>query len=93
MLSKCCVVRSVNNRNLISVPFQPDPPSSNNGFHIALFNAQSVCSAEKREEISTFVSDNQIDVLFIMEIWLNPHGDEATVADLAPSTVHVRGAI
>ena len=57
--------RSDNHRHtdLISVSLQPDSQSSNAGFRIALFNAKSVGSSEKRAEISTFVSDNGIDLL------------------------------
>ena len=55
------------------------------GFRIALFNAQSVGSSEKRAEISTFVTDTRIDLFFITETWLNHRGDEAKIAELAPS--------
>ena len=67
-------------RDLISVSLQPDSQSSNTGFRIALFNAQSVGSSEKHAKISTFVSDNGIDLLFITATWLNPRGDEAKIA-------------
>ena len=77
-------------RDLISVSLQPDSQSSNAGFRIALFNAQSVGSSEKREEISTFVSDSGIDLLFITETWLNPRGDEAKIAEFAPSGYSAR---
>ena len=78
--------RSDNRRHmdLISVSLQPDSQSSNTGFRIALFNAQSVGSSEKCAEISTFVSDNGIDLLVITETWMNPRGDETKIADLAP---------
>ena len=77
-------------RDLISVSLQPDSQSFNAGFRTALFNAQSVGSSEKRAEISTYVSDNGIDLLFITETWLNPRGDEAKIADLAPSGYSAR---
>ena len=77
-------------RDLIYVSLQPDSQSFNAGFRTVLFNAQSVGSSEKRAEISTFVSDNGIDLLFITETWLNPRGDEANIADLAPSGYSAR---
>ena len=79
-------------RDLISVSLQPDSQSFNADFRTALFNAQSVGSSEKRAEISTFVSDNGIDMLFITETWLNPRGDEAKIADLAPSGYSARSS-
>ena len=60
------------------------------GFRIALFNAQSVGSSEKRAEISTFVTDTRIDLFFITETWLNYRGDEAKIAELAPSGYSAR---
>ena len=69
---------------------QPDSQPTNTGFRIALFNAQSVGSSEKRAEISTFVTDTRIDLLFITETWLNPRGDEAKIAELAPSGYSAR---
>ena len=77
-------------RNLISVSLQPDAQPANTGFRIALFNAQSVGSSEKRADISTFVTDTRIDLLFITETWLNPRGDEAKIAELAPSGYSAR---
>ena len=78
-------------RNLISVSLQPDvQPTNTTGFRIALFNAQSVGSSEKRADISTFVTDNRIALFFITETWLNHRGDEAKIAELAPSGYSAR---
>ena len=53
-------------RNLIYLSLQPDiQPTNTTGFRIALFNAQSVGSSEKRAEISTFVTDTRTDLFFI----------------------------
>ena len=83
--SNCTAGRRSDNtrhRNLISVSLQPDvqPTNTTTGFRIALFNAQSVGSSEKRAEISTFVTDTRIDLFFITETWLNHRGDEAKIA-------------
>ena len=51
---------------------------------------QSVGSSEKRAEISTFVTDTRIDLFFITETWLNHRGDEANIAELAPSGYSAR---
>ena len=41
--------------------------------------------ASKRFEIATFVEDNAVDVMFVTETWFSAHGDEAKIAELAPS--------
>ena len=50
---------------------------------MALFNACSVGTPEKKTEIADFISDHCVDVLFITETWLRQAGDEANCADLA----------
>ena len=82
--------------SLLPVPLQPSstvtpslrPSSDTNGFSVVSFNAQSVKSndmASKRFEIATFVEDNAVDVMFVTETWFSAHGDEAKIAELAPS--------
>ena len=39
----------------------------------------------KRCEISTFIKDNGVDLLFVTETWLSAQGDKAKTAELAPS--------
>ena len=73
-----------------SVSLQPDAQPANTGFRIALFNAQAFGSSEKRAENTTFVTDTRIDLFFITETWLNPRGDEAKIAELAPSGYSAR---
>ncbi|WP_419626199.1 hypothetical protein, partial [Thiolapillus sp.] len=43
-----------------------------------------VGQAEKRTAISDFILDNDVDIFCVTESWLNPSGDEAKCADLAP---------
>ena len=56
----------------------------------ALFNARLVGTPEKRCEISNYINDNAIDLMFLTETWLRSHGDEAKIADLAPSGCAVK---
>ena len=71
-------------RNLIYVRPQPVSPTAT-GLRVGLFNAQSAGSAEKRAEISTFIHDYSVDLLFLTETWFKSCGDEAKIAELAPS--------
>ena len=46
----------------------------------------SLCNkTEKRTEISTFICNQHMDILFITETWLKPHGDEGRFCDLTPA--------
>jgi hypothetical protein len=68
------------------------PDQKPHGLKVATFNAQSVganCS-EKRTEISSFVLDHDLDLMFLVETWLKARGDEAVCADLAPSGYAVK---
>lgn len=51
---------------------------------VCSFNAQALGKSSKRSEISTFISDNSIDVMLLFETWLRSSGDEAKLRDLAP---------
>ena len=74
-----------NFNNLISIPLSLRPKSTPaDTLHVALFNARSVNDPLKRAEISTFISDNQVDILFLTESWLRQQGDEAKCPHLAP---------
>ena len=42
-------------------------------------------NCDKRTEISAFICDQHIDILFITETWLKPHGDEGRLDDLSPA--------
>ena len=71
--------------NLISIPLSLRPKSTPADFlRVALFNARSVNDPLERAEISTFIPDNQVDILFLTESWLIHQGDEARCSDLAP---------
>ena len=44
---------------------------------------RSLCNeTDKRTEISTFICDQHMDILFLTEIWLKPQGDEGRLHDL-----------
>ena len=62
-------------------------------FIVASFNAQSVKGNDmacKRCEISTFITDNGVDLFFVTETWLSAQGDEAKTVELAPSGFDVK---
>ena len=62
-------------------------------FIVASFNAQSMKGNDmacKRCEISTFIKDNGVDLLFVTETWLSAQGDEAKTVELAPSGFDVK---
>ena len=62
-------------------------------FIVASFNAQSVKGnkmACKRCEISTFIKDNGVDLLFVTETWLSAQGDGVKTIELAPSGFDVK---
>ncbi|WP_419587514.1 endonuclease/exonuclease/phosphatase family protein, partial [Thiolapillus sp.] len=81
----CSVNRpSVNFDNLIQVPLSSQPQDRQGQLCVALFNACSVGTPEKRTEIADFIIDLCVDVLFLTETWLRQAGDEAKCADLAP---------
>ena len=44
----------------------------------------------KRCEISTFIKDNGVDLLFVTETWLSAQGDETKTVELAPSGFDVK---
>ena len=44
----------------------------------------------KRCEISTFIKDNGVELLFVTETWLSAQGDEAKTVELAPSGFDVK---
>ena len=91
-------ILSPNDRDLttssLSVPVRPTRRqllrillhsfSIKNTLLVCLFNARSVDTSRRRSDISTFILDNNIDIMLLTEIWLRPAGDEAKIADLAP---------
>ena len=69
--------------NLISIPLSLRPKSTPaDTLRVALFNARPVNDPLKRAEISTFISDNQVDILFLTGCWLRQQVDEAKFSDL-----------
>ena len=80
----------VHRANLIPVPLLASARSSVSGLRVALFNARSVGTPEKRCEISNYINDNAIDLMFLTETWLRSHGDEAKIVDLASSGYAVK---
>ena len=75
---------TVHRANLIRVPLQASARSSVSGLRAALFNARPFGTPEKRCEISNYINDDAIDLMFLTKTWLCSHGDEAKIADLAP---------
>ena len=69
-------------RQLLHIPLSSS--SAENTLIVCLFNARSVGSSRRRSDISTFIQDNNIDIMLLTETWLRPAGDEAKIADLAP---------
>ena len=61
-----------------------------NDISIALFNARSVNSPEKRTEINTFINDDNIQLMFLTETWLRARGDDARCSDLTPAGYSIR---
>ena len=62
-------------------------------FIVASFNAQSVKANDmacKRCEISTFIKDNGVDLIFVTETKHSAQADEAKTAALAPSGFDVK---
>ena len=55
---------------------------------VSLWDAsmRNLCSeTDKRTEISTFICDQHMDILFITETRIKPHGDEGRLHDLTPA--------
>ena len=69
-------------RQLLHIPLGSS--SAENTLLVCLFNARSVGTSRRRSDISTFIQDNNIDIMLLTETWLRPAGDEAKIADLAP---------
>ena len=61
--------------------------SAENTLLVCLFNARSV--DRRRSDISTFIQDNNSDIMLLTEGWPRPAGDEAKIADLAPPAYSV----
>ena len=62
-------------------------------FIVASVNAQSVKVNDmtcKRCETSTFIKDNGVDLLCLIETWLSAQGDEAKTVELAPNAFDVK---
>ena len=55
----------------------PKTTTTTKKFLVCLFNAGSVGT-------STFIQDNNIDIMLLTEIWLRPAGDEAKIANMTP---------
>ena len=69
-------------RQLLHIPLSSS--SAENTLLACLFNARSVGTSRRTSDISTFIQDNNIDIMLLTETWLRPAGDEAKIADLAP---------
>ena len=69
-------------RQLLHIPLSSS--SAENTLLVSLFNARSVGTSRRRSDKSTFIQDNNIDIMLLTETWLRPAGDEAKIAELAP---------
>ena len=69
-------------RQLLHIPLSSS--SAENTLLVCLFNARSVSTSRRRSDISTFIQDNNIDIMLLTETWLCPAGDEAKITNLAP---------
>ena len=73
-------------RNLINVHSISNSTKTLSGLRVGCFNTQSVQqNCDKRTEISTFICDQHMDILFITETWQKPHGDKGRLHDLTPA--------
>ena len=52
---------------------------------MCLFNARSVCKDGKADVIADFIENEQVDIAFLTETWLNPLGHEPVEKSLTPS--------
>ena len=66
----------------LSAPLRPPhrqllhiPLSSSSAEEVCLFNARSVGISRRRSDIITFIQDNNIDIMLLMETWLRPHSE------------------
>ena len=69
-------------RQLLHIPLSSS--SAENTLLVCLFSGRSVGTSRRRSDISTFIQDNNVDIMLLTETWLRPAGDEAKIADLAP---------
>ena len=70
------------NRQLLHIPLSSS--SAESTLLVCLFNARSVGTSRRRSDISTFIQDNNINIMLLTETWLRPAGVEAKIADLVP---------
>ena len=81
-----CSYARMDRRNLINVHSISNSTKTLSGLRVGCFNAPSVQrNCDKRTEISTSICDQHMDILFITETWLRPHGDEGRLHDLTPT--------
>ena len=81
-----CSYTRMDRRNLINVHSISNNTKTLSGLCVGCFNEQSVPrNCDKRTEISTSICDQHMDILFITETWLRPHGDEGRLHDLNPA--------
>ena len=81
-----CSYTRMDRRNLINVHSISNSTKTLCGLRVGCFSAQPVQrSCDKGTEISTFICDQHIDIPFITETWLKPHGDEGRLHDLTPA--------
>ena len=72
-------------RNLFYVHSTFSSTKTISGLCVGRFNVQSAQQNSKKTEISTFICDQHMDILFITEARMEPHGDEGRLHDLTPA--------
>ena len=81
-----CSYTRMDRHNLINAHSISHSTKPLSGLRVGCFNTQSVQrNCDKRTEISTFICDQYMDILFITETWLKPHCDEGRLHDLTPA--------
>ena len=81
-----CSYRIMDRGKLINVHSISDSTKTLSGLRMGCFNAQSVQRiCDKRIEITTFICDQHMDILFISETLQWPLDDEGRFRDLSPA--------
>ena len=71
-----CLYTRIDRCNLINVHSISNSTKTISSLCVGCLNVQSMLqNCKKRTEITTFICDQHMDILFITETWLKPHGD------------------
>ena len=70
--------------NLITISLQIMPALASH-ISITLFSVHSVNSPKKRTEISTIITDCNVQLMLLTETWFKVRGDNTKCSDLTPA--------